>query len=109
VAGSDDGEVASVAYAGDDDVIDPRIRRIRRLPRQNPDRRASGFLRTASRGRHHLVPAAADQHGAALRDQPPDLLGTSFVRRTATDDGDLDASDGTMIGRWPSETHAAEH
>ena len=55
---------------GDDDVVDPRVRVLRPLAGQDPDRRPARLLRAARRGRHHLAAAARDDGVAGLGEQP---------------------------------------
>ena len=86
-----DGEVASVSDAGDDSVVDPRIRLVTGLAREDADRRPAGRLRPARRGRHHLATPAADKHGASLGEEPADFLRARFVLGAAADDGDLNS------------------
>ncbi len=55
-----------MADARDDCVVDPLVRISSALAGENPDRRASRFLRTASRSGHHLIQTAGDDYTAAL-------------------------------------------
>ena len=55
-----------MADARDDCVVDPLVRIGSALAGENPDRRASRFLRTASRSGHHLIQTAGDDYTAAL-------------------------------------------
>src|SRR5437868_8820677 len=89
VAGGDDREVARMADAGDDDVVEPVVHLGARLAGEDADRRAAAALRPARRSRHHLAAAAGDDGRSPLGEQPADLLGTLVVLGAATDDGDL--------------------
>ncbi len=75
VARRRDDRVPRVPEVGQDDVVDPFVRVRAARPRQDPDRRAAGRLRSARRGRHHLAETAADDRAAALRQEPAHLLG----------------------------------
>src|SRR6266404_5149032 len=77
--------------AGDDDMVDPRIRAIARLTGNDADGRAARALRPARRRRHHLAEAAGDDGRASLGQEPTHLRRALFVLGTAADDRDLKA------------------
>jgi NADH dehydrogenase len=79
-----------VPDARDDGVVDPLVRLDAALTRKNADRRASRFLRPATRRGHHLAEATGDHGAAALGEQTPDLLGSSLVLGAAPDHRNLD-------------------
>ena len=76
--------------SGDDHVVDPLVRIRATLTRENADRRASSFLRTASRRSHHLTEASRDERAPALGEQAADLLGAVLVLGAAPDHRNLD-------------------
>jgi NADH dehydrogenase len=76
--------------AGDGDMIDPLVRVFSSLAREDADRRATGLLGAARRGRHHLVPAAGNDRAATFGEEPPDRLGSALVLRAAPDHRHLD-------------------
>ena len=67
VAGRDDGQVARVADAGHDRVVDPLVRVAPGLAREDPDRRRRPPLRPARRRGHHLAEPAADERARRAR------------------------------------------
>ena len=89
VAGSHDCEVARMADAGDDGVVDPFVGFGARLAGKDPDRRASRRLRAPRGRRHHLTEPAAHDGRPALREQPPDLLRARLMLGAAADHRDL--------------------
>jgi len=96
VTARDDGEVSCMADARCDRVLDPLVRVDSVLAGENADRRASSFLRTASRSSHHLAKPARDDRAAALGEQAADLFCSSLVLGAAADDRDLH---GAMVER----------
>jgi NADH dehydrogenase len=78
-----------VADTRDDGVVDPLVRVRSALAGENPDRRASPFLRTASSGSHHLAEASRDDRAPSLGEQATDLFRASLVLRAAADDRNL--------------------
>jgi NADH:ubiquinone reductase (H+-translocating) len=72
-----------VADTGDDYVIDPLVRVVPVFAGQDRDRRPTGVLGTARRGRHDLVSATRDDRAATFSEESPDLLGSALVLRAA--------------------------
>jgi hypothetical protein len=91
VAARDHGQIARVADAGDNDVVDPLVGVRTRLAWKDADRRSAGGLGTAGGRSHHLTAPAADHRGTALREQPAHLLGSILVLTPAADHRDLAA------------------
>lgn len=86
-----------MAHPGEDDVVDPLVRAARRLAGEDADRRPTGLLGPARRRLHHLAEAAADNGAAALREEPPHLLGALKPLAAAPDHRDL-SRHAAMIG-----------
>jgi NADH dehydrogenase len=78
-----------MADARGDRVVDPLVRIGSALAGENPDRRASRFLRTASRSSHHLAEPTCDDRAAPLCEQATDLFCSSLMLGAAADDRNL--------------------
>ena len=92
VAGADHGQVAGVADAGGDDVVEVGIGRGAVVPGKDADGGAAGLLGAAGGGLHDAAQTAADQGGSRLGDQPPDFLGQRVLggsAAAAADDRDV--------------------
>ena len=87
-----------MADAGDDDVVDPLVRALPSLRREDADSGSAGALGTAGGRGHHLSQAAGHDGRAALGEEPPDLLGVLLVLRPAADYGNLDRHVCAMLG-----------
>ena len=90
-----------------DGMVDPLVRLLAPLARENPDRRTARSLRTARCGRHHLAEPASHDRAAALREQASDLLGAPLVLAPAADHRDLNRRHAAIVEPWRRKRHAA--
>src|SRR5256885_4276862 len=97
VTGSDHREVARMSDPCGDGMVDPLVRLLAPLARENPDRRPACRLRAARRGRHHPAEPASDDRAAALSEQASDLLGAPLVLTPAADYRDLNRRHAAIV------------
>ena len=91
---------------GDDDVVDPFVRVIAALARQDSDRRPAGALGAPRRSGHHLAEATGDDRATALGQQTAHLLRPLLLLAPAADHGNLDCHGCDARPLWTGR-HAA--
>ena len=87
-------------HPGHDDVVDPRVGFLAPLAWEDSDRRPARRLGAPSRSGHDLAEPAGHDRAAALREQPPDLLGTPLVLAPAADHRDLNRRHRAIVEPW---------